>query len=446
MLNREKLHAYQVGAIQYIKDKKKCALFLEMGLGKTATTLTAISDLIADGKVKRVLVIAPLRVANTVWAQEALKWEQTKHLNIKVCTGTIKQRDEAIKGVADVVVINRENIPWLVENYKWGYDMLVVDESSSFKSPKSKRFKALKKQVDHLNYTVLLTGTPAPNGYLDLWSQFYLIDKGERLGRNMTMYKDRYFIKTGYHGYTLEIREGAADTIQRKIEDKSLTMKTEDYLTLPDKILLNETIKIPAGLNKKYKELEKEFVLSLGDTDIEVLTAAAMSNKLLQMCNGAVYDDNGDWHEVHKYKIERLKELLDDNASENILIAYNFKSDLVRLQKALPQAKVLSKSGEEVSAWNRGEIKVLLAHPASAGHGLNLQGGGNTIIWFGLTWSLENYQQFNARLHRQGQGRPVTIHHILMDKGLDQQVMGAINSKATTQEELLNYFRDIYIL
>lgn len=442
MLTRSNLHHYQNSAIEFVRSKPKCGLFLDMGLGKTATSLTVVSDFLDNFFISRVLIVAPLRVANTVWKQEAEKWEHLKHLNIDICTSSTEQRTRGLNSNADIHVINRENIPWLVENLKWKWDMVIIDESSSFKSMKSKRFKSLKKITKYVKSMLLLTGTPSPNGLMDLWSQLYLIDNGERLGRTITNYRQRFFKSTGYMSYGYKANSDADEKIKALIKDVCVTMSAKDYLELPDKVDLNEYVTLPETATKQYKELEKEFLLTLEEgVDIETPSAGALVNKLLQMCNGSVYDENKKAHEIHSGKIQAMKEIIDDNSSENFLVAYNFKSDLARLQKAFPQAVLLSKSGDELGEWNRGKIKMLLAHPASAGHGLNAQFGGSAIIWFGLNWSLELYQQFNARLHRQGQDRPVRIIHIVAKGCLDEKVLLALHSKAKTQNELIEYLK-----
>lgn len=453
MLSREDLHKYQNAAVSFVKKKRKCALFMDMGLGKTATTLTVISDFLDDFFIKKVLIIAPLRVANTVWKQEAEKWSHLKDLKISICTGTESERIAALKSGAEICVINRENVDWLVHKFKWPFDMVVIDESSGFKSPKSRRFKALKKVHQELTSIVELTGTPSPNGMIDLWSQIYLLDSGERLGRNMTIFKNKYFKKAGYMGYGVELIEGGESQIKTAIADICMTMKAEDYLDLPDRIDIYEYIDMPGPILKQYRELEKEFTIQIqsgnketvdiifGEQSIEALSGGALCNKLLQFCNGAVYDENKFAHEIHDLKLTRLKEIIEDNPDENFLVAYNFQSDLKRLTKAFPKAVVLSKSGAEIEAWNKGHIKMMLAHPASAGHGLNIQFGGSAIVWFGLNWSLELYQQFNARLHRQGQLKPVRIIHLVARKGMDERVLMALTSKAETQEDLLQYLK-----
>lgn len=439
---RKDLHVYQERAIEFINRTKKCGLFLDMGLGKTVTSLTAASDFMDNFFVTRVLIIAPLRVANTVWKQEAENWEHLKHLKVNICTGSVAERRLALNRDADVYVINRENITWIVENMKWKWDMVIVDESSSFKSPKAKRFRALRKITKHVKSMLLLTGTPSPNGFLDLWSQIYLIDNGERLGRTITNYRSRFFKPSGYMGYTYKIIDGAEEKIKSLLKDICITMKSEDYLELPDAIPLYEYIDFPPHVLAQYKELEKEFIIELEKgVDIMAPSAAAISNKLLQICNGAIYDENSDFHELHSEKITALKEIVEDNPDENFLIAYNYKSDLERLKKAFPKATVLDKEGKVLEQWNKGNIKMLFAHPASAGHGLNAQFGGACIVWFGLNWSLELYQQFNKRVHRQGQTKTVRIMHIVAKGGIDERILEALKNKAETQDELLAYLK-----
>lgn len=442
MLSRKDLHGYQVCGVDFIHRRRKCALFLDMGLGKTAVALTAAADFLDNLLVSKVLVISPLRVANTVWKQEAEKWDHLKDLKIQICTGSQEERLEAFSKEADIYVINRENIPWMRKKVKWKFDMVIVDESSGFKNPSSVRFKALKSVRKVLVSTVILTGTPTPNGLIDIWSQIFLLDGGERLGRTITNFRKRFFEQNwNGHGYMLRDEE-EGEKIKSLISDISISMATEDYLELPDRIDIYETVILPEKAENQYREFEKEFLLSLeNDVDIEAGSSAVLSGKLLQMCNGAIYDEERNTHEIHDLKISAMKEIIADNPGENFLVAYNFKSDLVRIMKAFPEAKVLSKSGIEVEQWNRGEIKILLAHPASAGHGLNIQHGGSVIIWFGLNWSLELYQQFNKRLHRQGQLKPVRIIHIVTEGCLDEDVLEALKNKASTQKDLLDYLK-----
>jgi SNF2 family DNA or RNA helicase len=440
MFSRSDLHEYQTRAVSFIQDRKRCALWLDMGLGKTATTLTAVSDLLDGFKVAKVLVIAPLRVANSVWRQEAANWRHLRHLKVNVCTGSEKARLAALHRDADVYVINRENVPWLVAQYgkRWPFDCVVIDEASSFKSPSSKRFKALRKTLPDTEYMILLTGTPSPNGLLDLWAQIYLLDFGETLGRTMSAYKQRFF-EQDFTGYKFSPREGAPERIQDLLRPNVLSMSAADYLDLPDRIDLIEQVELPAKALAEYRQFETTLLAELPDgEEVEAVNAAVLANKLLQFANGAVYiDECGNWSLVHDAKLDALADLVEQNEGENILLAYNFKSDLERLQRRFPDARVLDKNPETVREWNSGEIKMLLAHPASAGHGLNLQRGGSLIVWFGLNWSLELYQQFNARLHRQGQSKPVRVVHLIAGDCIDERVMRVLTSKDAQQGALL---------
>lgn len=435
------LHAYQTKAVDFIKSKRKVFLTLDMGLGKSVIALTAISDMLDSFSASKVLIIGPLRVANSVWKQEAALWDHLRHLDIKVCTGTAQTRLKALHFDSEITVINRENVPWLVTQMgkAWPYDTVIIDESSSFKSASTKRFKALKKILSQVKNIVLLTGTPSPNGLLDLWSQVYLIDQGESLGRTMSAYKDRFFV-SDYMGYKYAPQEGAESKIHELMRAYTLSMSASDYLELPDRIDIEESIELDKPILNLYKEFEKELFLELdGDNDIEAVNAAVLANKLLQFSNGAVYvDDMGNWSVVHDTKIDRLEELVEENESEPVLVAYNFKSDLHRLKQRFPYAEVLGKNPETIERWNNGEIRMLLAHPQSAGHGLNLQKGGSWIVWFSLTWSLECYSQFNARLHRQGQGKPVRITHLIANETIDRRVLKVLGSKDATQNSLLD--------
>ena len=445
MLKENQMYAYQRRGVDFIKEKKKCLLFLDMGLGKTTTTLTAMSHLLADFDVFRVLVVAPLRVANTVWKQEAAKWEHLQHLDIGIATGNEIDRIRTILAGHQITVINRENIPWLVARGDWDFDAVVIDESTSFKSHKAQRFKAMKSVMSKVTHMVELTGTPSPQGMQDLWSQLYLVDGGERLGRNITSFMGRFYQRSGFQGYGYTINDGAADNIRSRIQDVCLTMTSEDYLTLPDVLHSYETVQLPEAAKKEYKKLKKEMLITLeNEKDILAPSASALNNKLLQMCNGAIYDEHGTWHEIHDAKIQALKELLEDNPNENVLVAYNFKSDLMRLQAAFPEAVALDKKGLAVDQWNEGKIKMLLAHPASAGHGLNMQFGGSTLIYFGLTWSLEYYLQFNKRLHRQGQKSNVRIIHLVVEGGVDEAVVKALTEKNATQQRLIDNLKTYY--
>lgn len=442
MLDRSDFHNYQDHAVNFAIDTKKCALFLDMGLGKTTSSLTIIDDFYNYLFTEKTLIIAPLKVANNVWHKEAKKWKHLKDLDFAIATGSSKERLAAINSNKQITIINKENVQWLIENCKWKWDMVVIDESSGFKSPRAKRFRALKTVLKHIKSIILLSGTPSPNGMMDLWSQIYLIDQGQRLGRTISAYKQRFFIPDGYMGYNYKLKPGAEEQIMSLIKDICVTMSAEDYLDLPPSIDVNEFVELPPKALKQYKELEKDFIISLDeDNEIESPSKAALGNKLLQMCNGAVYDADRNVHEIHNEKIDRMKEIIEDNPGENFLVAYNYQHDLQRLQKAFPEAVKLETSKQE-DEWNEGKIRILLAHPASAGHGLNLQYGGNIIIWFGLTWNLEFYQQFNKRLNRQGQKNVVRNIHLIAKGCLDEKVLFfALSGKAKTQQQLIDYLK-----
>ena len=440
MLCREDLHEYQRRGVDFIKDKKRVFMLLDLGLGKTVTTLTAISDLLDSFTINKVLVIAPLRVANSVWPTEVNEWQHLNHLRVNVATGSERKRIAALSSTCDVVTINRENVKWLVEYYgkKWPFDCVVIDESSSFKNNSSQRFKAIKKILPATDYVVALTGTPSPNGLLDLWSQVFMLDFGETLGRTMTAYKQRFF-ETDFMGYKFTPRTGSAEKIHDLIRPFTLSMSAADYLEVPCRIDSILPVKLPAKVLAQYKEFETDLILEVQAQELEAQSAAVLANKLLQWCNGATYTDAlKNWIALHDEKLKALSELVEENSGENILVGYNFKTDLERLQKAFPHAVVLDKQQSTLDDWNNGKIPLLLAHPASAGHGLNLQKGGSMLVWFGLNWSLELYQQFNGRLHRQGQTRPVRVVHIVAEGCIDERVMDVLSCKDVTQKDLLN--------
>nr|WP_129732318.1 DEAD/DEAH box helicase [Parabacteroides goldsteinii] len=440
-----KAHNYQQFAVQHIIDHPYAGLFLDMGLGKTVSTLTAISYLMyEDFEIEKVLVIAPKKVAENTWSNEIQKWDHLKHLTVSKVLGTEKARKEALKAKADIYVINRENVAWLVGLYQtaFPFDMVVLDELSSFKSPKAIRFKALRMVRPLVKRIVGLTGTPAPRGLIDLWSQLYLLDMGERLGKTVTSYREKYFTPGRSNGHVVfdyKLRQDSDNLIYSKISDICISMKAEDYLTLPERIDRTVEIKLPASIKAKYDEFEKEQVLALEDSeDISAINAAALSNKLLQFANGAVYDAEKSFHEVHKEKLEALEEIVDAANGQSVLVFCSFKHDYERIKKHLKAHKPqLLETPEDEQKWNTGKIQVLLAHPASVGYGLNLQEGGNIIVWYGLNWSLELYQQANARLHRQGQLRPVIIHHLVVSGTMDEDVMKSIEGKAECQEALM---------
>lgn len=436
---------YQQYSINHIIDHKASGLFLDMGMGKTVSTLTAIDNLIFLGEVNKVLVIAPLRVAEDTWSTEVDKWDHLKHIRISKILGTKKQREEALNKNADIYVTNRENVDWLVNECfdSWIWDMVVIDELSSFKSSKAKRFRALKKVRPYFKRIVGLTGTPAPNSLIDLWPQIYLLDGGQRLGKTITGFKDRYFNpgrRNGYVVYNWELKEGAEEAIQNKISDICISMKADDYLDLPERIDNRVEINLSKKALDTYKQLEKELVIEIEEEDITAANAAVLTNKLLQMANGAIYSESKEVVNIHDEKIEKLEEIIDTSNGKTVLVFYNFKHDYNRISEMLTKKKINHQTlntSEDIKKWNNGEIQVALLHPASAGHGLNLQYGGNIIVWFGLTWSLELYQQANARLHRQGQKETVIIHHLIAKGTVDEDVMNALANKEINQDMLL---------
>ncbi|MGQ4666826.1 SNF2-related protein [Metabacillus halosaccharovorans] len=441
---RYKPYHYQAYATQWIIDKKKSALFLEMGMGKSVSTLTAILELMYDYfDVAKVLVIAPLRVASTTWEEEVEKWDHLNELRISKVLGSEKQRVAALYKKADIYIINRENVTWLVNWFDddWPFDMVVIDELSSFKSSKAQRFKSLKKVRPFIKRMVGLTGTPAPNGLIDLWPQIYLLDGGERLGKTVTGYREKYFIPDKRNQmivYTWKLKEGAEDAIYGKLSDICVSMKSKDYLELPERLDNVIPVELPNKAKAQYEVLEKELILSIEEADVLAGSAAVLANKLLQMANGAVYDEDGEVKLVHDEKLKALEELNEAAGGKPVLIFYGYQHDKGRLLKHLKKLKPrILQTDQDIKDWNQGKVQVLLAHPASAGHGLNLQTGGNIIIWFGLTWSLELYQQANARLWRQGQKQTVTIHHIIAKDTIDERVMKALEDKDVSQAALI---------
>lgn len=434
---------YQQYAIQRIIDTPAVALLLDMGMGKTVSTLTAIDELIYDRfAVRKVLVIAPLRVALSTWRDECETWAHTQNLRMSIAVGDRATREAALRADADIYVVNRDVVKWLVGYYrdKWPFDMVVIDESSSFKNPASQRFKALRKVRPLIRRVVLLTGTPAPNGLMDLWSQLYLLDRGKRLGRTLTEYRERYFRpgqQNGYVVYSYDLRPGADKEIFRKIGDICVSMKSEDYLTLPPLMQNVVKVQLPDEALKRYREMEKELVLSVGDTDITAVSAAALTNKLLQMANGSVYDEEQEAIKIHEAKADALDEIITCNEGKSVMVIYSYRHDLDTLRRRYPKAREL-KTADDIRDWNAGRIPILLVHPQSAGHGLNLQHGGHIAIWYGLTWSLEAYQQTNKRLHRPGQTESVVLHHLVAKGTIDEDVMRALEGKAAGQESMLD--------
>ena len=442
-----KPHGYQAYCTQQIIEHPAIGLFLDMGLGKTAITLEAIRRLKYEyWCVNKCLIIAPKMVAESTWAREAAEWYNFQDLRLSFVLGSEAKRRAALEQTADIYVINRENTQWLVEYYgrAWPFDMVVIDESSSFKNHQAKRFRALKQQRARIKRIVELTGTPNPHGLLDLWAQVYLLDGGQRLGRTITSYRDAYFVPDKRNRTTVfsyAAKDGADKQIYDRISDICISMKAEDYLDLPALIYNDIPVTLDAQARKAYDRLERDMLLQVDDeTVITAGSAAVLRGKLLQLCNGAVYDERGVVSVVHRCKIEALLETIEQLNGQHAMVCYNFKHDLLRLQEALaalPLRVAVYAGAEQEKDWNAGKIDLLLVQPASCGYGLNLQRGGHHVIWFGLTDSLELYQQTNKRLHRQGQQQPVIVHHLLVQNGTDEDVIRALNGKANVQDCLL---------
>jgi len=450
MLTKENLHIYQHTGHDHIIEHTHCALFLEMGLGKTVTTGTAINTLMYEElDIMSTLVIAPKRVAETVWDAEFEKWQHLKHLKVSKVIGSVKQRLAALRVKADVYTIGRDNIAWLCGLYGGSmlpFDMLVIDELSSFKNPKSIRFKALRNVQPSFKRIVGLTGTPAPNSLMDLWSQLYLLDRGQRLEKFITKYREMYFRAGKRNGaiiYNYDITKENEARIHDKIADICMSMKAKDYLNLPGRIYNIVEIKFDDELQKLYNTFEEEQVLQLFEGQsiedgISAVNGAVLINKLLQFANGAVYDENKNYHIVHDLKIEAAEEIIEAACGKPVLIAWTYRSDMERLMLALKKYNPRPlKTDQDIKDWNAGKIQVLLMHPASGGHGLNLQAGGNNIIWFGQTWSLELYEQLNARLDRQGQQAVVIIHKLVAKNTEDENVIKSQRAKSEKQNNLM---------
>lgn len=440
-------HNYQKYCIDRMVNDDKLGLMLDMGLGKTIITLTAIADLKFNRfAVDKVLIIAPKKVAEATWTDEIAKWDHLSLLKAELVLGSTQKRVRALSKKADIYVINRENVQWLVDYYQnsWPFDMVVLDEWSSFKNHQSKRFKSLKIIRKKIKRIVGLTGTPAPNGLIDLWAQIYLLDEGERLGNTIGKYRERYFTPGQRNAtviFNYDAKEGSNGAIQNKISDICISMKADDYLELPDIIYEEIPVALDSKAQKSYDELEREMILAL-DTgeEISVANAAALSNKLLQLANGALYNEKRDVTEIHDCKLERFLELIEQLNGKPALVFYNFQHDRDRIIKALEKSKLrlrVLKTPQDQIDWNNKEIDILLAHPASAAYGLNLQAGGNHVVWFGLNWSLELYQQANKRLHRQGQTEKVIIHHLVCKNTRDEDVMEALQNKGDVQDALV---------
>ena len=435
-------HEYQTFATDFIETHPVSAILLDMGLGKSVITLSAIFELCLDRfEIRKVLVIAPLRVARDTWSAEINKWDHLKGLTYSVAIGTEAERRTALQKPASLYIINRENVSWLVESsgLPFDYDMVVIDELSSFKSHQSKRFKSLMKVRPFVKRVVGLTGTPSSNGLMDLWAEFRILDMGKRLGRFITHYRDEFFLPDKRNGqviFSYKPKDGADEEIYRRISDITISMKSTDYLKMPECVINEVRVRLSGSERKIYDGLKKNLVLQIGGSEIDAGNAAALSNKLSQMANGAVYDADKNVINIHDRKLEALEDLIEASNGKPVLIAYWFKHDLERIKQRFAVREL--RSSKDISDWNCGTIPVAVIHPASAGHGLNLQSGGSTLIWFGVTWSLELYQQTNGRLWRQGQkAETVVIHHILTENTVDEKIMKALRDKKQTQTALI---------
>lgn len=440
-------YKYQVHAQQHMRANPYSGLFLDMGLGKTVIAATEIEWMhYQDMTVNRSLIIGPKRVIQSVWKQEFEKWDHLKHVKVSIVWGTLQQRLAALRVQADVYLINRENVVWLVSLFKsgWPFDNMVIDELSSFKNPASQRFKALKLILPYVKRITGLTGTPAPNGLLDLWSQIYLLDQGERLEKTIGAYRGRYFIArtvdSFIRGYTP--RKEAIQNIYDKIGDICISMKSEDYLELPEIIINDIKLDFTPEMKARYLDFEKEQVMQILDQEITALSAGALTNKLLQFANGAVYSDGVNYAELHSQKLDALDDIIDEAQGNSVLIFYSYRHDAERIKKRFPKVRML-KTDQDIQDWNDGKIELMMAHPASAGHGLNLQSGGHIMVWFGLNWSLELYMQAIKRLHRQGQRNNVIVNRLLIRSTMDVDVARALLGKETGQDALMEAVKAI---
>lgn len=435
-------HNYQNYAKDFILAHKVSALFLDCGLGKTITTLTAINELMYDSfEISKVLIIAPLRVAQSTWKDEIEKWDHLSLLRYSIAVGDEKERLKALKQNSDIYIINRENVDWLVtkSGVDFNFDMLIIDELSSFKSHTSKRFKSLLKIRPYFERVIGLTGTPSSNGLMDLWAEFRVLDLGERLGRYITHYRNEYFLPDKRNGaviFSYKPQPNAEERIYRRLADMTISMKSTEYLKMPELILNELEINLDEEDQIKYKKFKKEMVMIIQEKEIDAINAASLSNKLIQLANGSIYDEDKKFYEVHNKKLDKLEEIIESTNGKPVLVAYWFKADKERIEKRFKVREI--KNADDIKQWNKGMIDLALIHPASAGHGLNLQSGGSTLVWFSLTWSLELYQQTNARLYRQGQKDTVVIHHLITKNTIDEDIMKSLKRKDKTQESLMN--------
>lgn len=436
-------HNYQAYAIDYIETHPIAAVLLDMGLGKTVISLTAIADLLFDSfEAHRILVVAPLRVARDTWPAEITKWEHLQHLTYAVCVGTPQERRAALMSGADITIINRENLQWLIDDsgFPFDFDMVIIDELSSFKNHKSKRFKSLMKVRPKVHRIIGLTGTPSSNGLMDLWAEFKVLDMGERLGRFITEYRNNYFVPDKRNGqiiYSYKPQPYAEDAIYRRISDITISMKSTDHLKMPELVSTAYEVQLSESERDRYEDLKQEFILQLPDGEITAANAASLTGKLCQLANGAIYADTGEIISFHDRKLDALEDIIESANGKPLLVAYWFKHDLQRIKNRFNVREI--KTSRDIVDWNAGKIPVAVIHPASAGHGLNLQAGGSTLVWFGLTWSLELYQQTNARLWRQGQqSRTVVIQHIITKGTIDERILKALSLKEVTQNALID--------
>lgn len=434
-------HNYQNYAKDFILAHKVSALFLDCGLGKTITTLTAINELMYDSfEISKVLIIAPLRVAQSTWKEEIEKWDHLNLLRYSIAVGDEKERLKALKQTSDIYIINRENVDWLVtkSGIDFNFNMLIIDELSSFKSHTSKRFKSLLKIRPYFERVVGLTGTPSSNGLMDLWAEFRVLDLGERLGRYITHYRNEYFLPDKRNGaviFSYKPQPNAEERIYRRLADMTISMKSTEYLKMPELILNELEINLDEEDQTKYKKFKKEMVMTIQEKEIDAINAASLSNKLIQLANGSIYDEAKNFYEIHNKKLDKLEEIIESANGKPVLIAYWFKADKERIEKRFKVREI--KTADDIKQWNKGIIDLALIHPASAGHGLNLQSGGSTLVWFSLTWSLELYQQTNARLYRQGQKDTVVIHHLITKNTIDEDIIKSLKRKDKTQEALM---------
>lgn len=440
-------HPYQQECINAVIERPGVALWLEMGLGKTVVTLTAIAALVQLGDVNKVLIVAPKKVAEATWQDEIHKWEHLRGLRVSTVLGTAQQRERALLKRADIYITNRDNVVWLAQHYgrRWPFDMVVLDEASSFKHHSTQRFKALRRMRPHIRRVVELTGTPAPKDYLDLWAQVYLLDEGQRLGQRFTQYRDNYFQpdkRNGMQVFSWRPRKGAEEVIQAKLADVAISIQAADHLQLPEKIIEDVPVVFPPKDQQIYQEMQTAKLLEVDSETITAMQAATLTGKLLQLCNGAMYDADKQAHQLNRCKLDAFSELIDALDGQKALVFYGFEFDKEYLTEELRTAHrglrfAVLAGRDEAQAWNDGKLDVLLAQPASCAYGLNLQAGGHHLIWYSLPWNLELYEQGNARLYRQGQQQPVIIHRLLVKNGADELVAKALESKSACQQGLI---------